>query len=167
MNRLLKLLKVRRSIRQYINKSIPKEKLQEIIDAARFAPTARNLQPWEFVVVTDKLKLNLLAQLAENGRFIAQAAACIAVFSADTKYFLEDGSAATCNILLAATALGIGSCWVAGDKKPYAVQVGGLLNVPTRMKLVSIVALGYPKVRNVFKPVPKRELIDILHWEEF
>ncbi len=167
MNRLLKLLKVRRSIRQYMDKGIPKEKLQEIIDAARFAPTARNLQPWEFVVVTDKLKLNLLAQLADNGKFIAQAAACIAVFSADTKYFLEDGSAATCNILLAATALGIGSCWVAGDKKPYSEQVSSLLNKPEGIKLISLVALGYPNGKNAFKIMPKKPLREILHWEIF
>ena len=116
----LELLCVRRSIRMFQNKSIIREDLEKLVDSARFAPTARNVQPWEFVLVTDKDKLIELAKLAENGRFIAQAAACIAVFCVDTKYYLEDGCAATCNILLAATALGIGSCWVAGDKKPYA-----------------------------------------------
>ncbi len=167
MNRLLDLLKTRRSIRRYKDKSIPKGKLKEIIDAARFAPTARNLQPWEFVVVTDKSKLSLLAQLADNGKFIAQASACIVVFSADTKYFLEDGSAATCNILLAASALGVGSCWVAGDKKKYSLQVGALLNQPEGLKLISLVALGYPESKSAFKTMPKRPLREILHWEIF
>jgi len=167
MNKFLKFLKIRRSIRSFKNKSISKGKLEQICDAARFAVTARNLQPWEFVAVTDQEKLNRLAELAENGRFLAQAAACIAVFSIDTKYFLEDASAATCNILLAATALGIGSCWIAGDKKPYCPQVSVLLNAPVGMKLVSLVALGYPLEKNAFKIVPKKELKAMLHWESF
>ena len=167
MNKFLKFLKIRRSVRVFQNKSIPKNKLEQIVDAARFAATARNLQPWEFVVVTDKHKISQLAGLGENGKFMAQAAACIAVFSVQTKYFLEDGSAATCNILLAATALGIGSCWIAGDKKPYCPQVNALLNAPSGMKLISLVALGYPQEKNVFKMMPKRELKTILHWEKF
>ena len=167
MNKLLKFLKIRRSIRSFKNKSIPKKRLEGIVDAARFAATARNLQPWEFVVVTDKAKLNQLALLAENGRFLAQAAACIVVFSSETKYYLEDGSAATCNILLAATALGIGSCWIAGDKKAYAAEVSGLLNAAAGMKLISMVALGYPAQRNAFGIMPKRGVNEMLHWEKF
>ena len=167
MDNFLKILKIRRSIRVFDNKSISKKQLEKIVDAARFAPTARNLQPWEFVVVTQKSKLSQLAELAENGKFMTQAAACIAVFAVDTKYFLEDGSAATCNILLASTALGIGSCWVAGDKKPYCSQVSVLLKAPSGMKLISMVALGYPQKKNVFKIMPKRELKGMLHWERF
>jgi len=167
MDDFLRFLKIRRSIRAFQAKAIPKKKLEAIVDAARFAATARNLQPWEFVVITDKEVLSKLAELADNGKFIAQAAACIAVFSIDTKYFLEDGSAATCNILLAATALGIGSCWVAGDKKPYCPQVNVLLNAPAGTKLISMVALGYPQEKNVFKAVPKKELQEMLHWERF
>ena len=87
----LELLHGRRSIRMFQDKSINRGDLEKLVDSARFAPTARNVQPWEFVVVTDKHKLTALAQLAENGRFIAQSAACIAVFCADTKYYLEDG----------------------------------------------------------------------------
>ncbi|MFH1190821.1 MAG: nitroreductase family protein [Candidatus Omnitrophota bacterium] len=167
MDNFLKFLKIRRSVRVFDNKGISRGQLEKIVDAARFAPTARNLQPWEFVVVTDKSVLSRIAEVAENGKFMAQAAACIAVFSADTKYFLEDGSAATCNILLASTALGIGSCWVAGDKKPYSQQVNTLLNVPLSMKLISMVALGYPLEKNAFKAIAKRELKELLHWEKF
>ncbi|MDO8489612.1 MAG: nitroreductase family protein [Candidatus Omnitrophota bacterium] len=167
MKELLNLLKTRRSVRIFQNKNIPKEQLDEIIDAARFAPTARNVQPWEFVVVTDKDKLVQLANLGQNAKFMAQAAACIVVFCVDTNYFLEDGCSATCNILLAATALGIGSCWVAGDKKPYCQQVNALLSVPVNMKLISLIVLGYPQEENAFKVVQKRELKELLHWEKF
>lgn len=167
MEDFLKLLKIRRSIRVFQDKDIPKDKLEEILDTARFAPTARNVQPWEFVVVTDKNKLAELANLGQNAGFMAQASVCIAVFCADTHYFLEDGSAATCNILLAATALGIGSCWIAGDKKPYCRQVNALLNAPSGMKLISLIALGYPQEKNTFKIAEKRALKELLHWEKF
>lgn len=163
----LEILKKRRSIREYSDKAIAKETLEKIVDAARFSPTARNAQPWEFVIITEKATLKKIADLAENGRFLAQATAGIAVFCADGKYYLEDGCAATCNILLAATALGIGSCWVAGDKKPYCNEVAKLFNVPSSYKLVSLVALGYPKSKDSFHIAEKRQLKEIAHWESF
>ena len=162
----LEILKVRRSIREYSDEQISKDVLEKIVDAARFSPTARNVQPWEFIVITRIPTLKKISELAENGRFLAQAKACIAVFCADTKYYLEDGCAATCNILLAATALGLGSCWVAGDKKPYCAQVSELLNVPAAYKLVSLVALGYPKSRDSFHIAEKKGLKEVIHWEK-
>jgi nitroreductase len=162
----LEILKTRRSIRQYSDEQIAKDILEKIVDAGRFASTARNVQPWEFVVITQVPTLNKLGDLVENARFLAQAKACIAVFCADTKYYLEDGCAATCNILLAATALGIGSCWVAGDKKSYCVEVADLLNVPAAYKLVSLVALGYPKSKDTFHVAQKRDLKEVIHWEK-
>lgn len=163
----LELLKLRRSIRIFQKKQIPRKELEGIVDTARYAPTARNVQPWEFVVITDTAILKEFAGLAENARFMAQAAACIAVFCAETKYYLEDGCAATCNILLAATALGIGSCWVAGDKKSYSDQINTLLNAPKDVKLISLIALGYPQDKDAFKDTAKRQLKELIHWERF
>jgi nitroreductase len=163
----LEIIKKRRSIREYKDKSIPRDIIERIIDAGRFAATARNVQPWEFIVVTQAASLEKIASLAENGRFIVQAKACIAVFCSDTKYYLEDGCAATENILLAAASLGIGSCWVAGDKKPYAADIGSLLKVPVSFKLVSLIALGYPKLEGSFRSTQKRGLQELLHWEKF
>jgi nitroreductase len=164
---VLEIIKTRRSIREYKDKPIPKEALEKMVDAARFAATARNVQPWEFIIITEETTLRRLGALAENGRFLAQSKACIAIFCAETKYYLEDGCAATCNILLAATALGIGSCWVAGDKKPYCAEVARLLNVPGAFKLVSLIALGYPKSEDSFYVAEKRSLKELIHWERF
>lgn len=164
---LLEILKTRRSVREYSDKEIPKELLEKIVEAARFSPTARNLQPWEFIVITEVPTLKKLGELAENGRFLSQAKACIAVFCTDTKYYLEDGCAATCNILLAAAALGIGSCWIAGDKKPYCAEVAKILNVPANFKLVSLIALGFPKFKDSFYIAKKRDLKELTHWEKF
>lgn len=161
----LECLKSRRSVREYSQEQVSSGILEKIVDAGRFAPTARNVQPWEFIVITEAATLKKLGGIAENGRFLAQAKACIAVFCSDTKYYLEDGCAATCNILLAATALGIGSCWVAGDKKPYCEEVSGLLNVPAGYKLVSLVSLGYPGSKDSLCIAKKRELKEVIHWE--
>jgi len=157
----------RRSIRAYARKPVPEEVFEKIIDAARFAPTARNVQPWEFIVVTDPDLLQKLAGIAEYGKFIAQAAACIAVYCRDTKYYLEDGCAATQNILLAAAALGVGSCWVAGDKKPYCADIGALLGVPSGYKLVSLIPLGYPLSPGELKAVRKRPVDEMVHRDKF
>lgn len=160
-------LKLRRSIRVFQDKEIPKKALGDLIDVARFAPTARNVQPWEFVVITSSQTLKKIGELAENARFMASAKACIAVFCADTKYYLEDGCSATVNILNAAADLGIGSCWVAGDKKPYCEEISNLLGAPAGLKLVSLVALGYPADKNSFKLIDKRSLKEVIHLEKF
>ena len=166
MSDLLEVLKSRRSQRNFLdNKPIPREQLEQIIDCARLAATARNVQPWEFVVVTDQRVRQQIAGIATTGKFIGQASACVIVFCQDTKYYLEDGCAATENILLAAAALGISSCWVAGDKKPYDEDIRNLLSVPQGYKLVSLIALGYD--REEAERAPKRPLIEVLHWEKF
>lgn len=161
----LEALRGRRSVRAYKTDSpIPKETLEAIVDCARLAATARNVQPWEFIVITDPEKLNQVAAISEHGKHIAQSAACIAVVCEDTKYYVEDGAAATQNILVAAWALGLGTCWVAGDKKDYANQLRDLLGAPDTHKLFSLIPLGYA----ASVPTPKkRALADVLHWEHY
>ncbi len=163
----IELLRKRRSIREYKGQPIPDNLLQDFVDSARFAPTARNVQPWEFVIITQKDTLKKISELAENGRFIAQAAACIAVFCHDTKYYLEDGCAATLNIMLAATAFGVGSCWVAGDKKPYCAEVSRLLNAGADLKLVSLISLGWPLSYSELKETEKKPLEKLIHRNKF
>jgi nitroreductase len=155
----------RASVRSYQPKPVSKEYLEKLVDAARRAPSARAVEPWEFVIVTERPILARLGQIAETGSFIAQAAACIAVFCKETKYYLEDGSAATENILLGATDLGLGSCWVAGDKKPYAADVGKLLGVPENVRLISLIALGWPTAKS--RQSKNRSLKEVLHWEKY
>lgn len=155
----------RHSVRAFQpDRPIPREVLTQIVEAGRLAPTARNEQPWEFVVVTERDLLQQLGGFADHGRFIADASACIAVICQATKYYIEDGSAATTQMLLAATDLGIAGCWVAGDKKDYAPQAVHLLGAPPELRLVALIALGY--AANV-KHAPKRALTDVLHWNHF
>lgn len=159
-------IKKRRSIRVFDSKPVSRNLIEELIDCARFAPTARNVQPWEFVVITQKETLRKLGSLARpNGEFIAQSPCCIAVFCQDSKYYLEDGCAATENILIAACDSGLAACWVAGDKKPYCDKVKELLAVPQDYKLISLIPLGYSKSQPTESA--KRPLKEVLHWERF
>jgi nitroreductase len=160
----LETIRLRRSIRKYKPDPVSKEVLKTLVDAGRLAPTARNEQPWEFVVVTDPAKRQRLADLATHGKFIADAPACIVVLCKASDYYLEDGSAATTQIMLAATALGLGTCWVAGDKKDYAPAVAKAVGAPAKYKLVSLISVGY--AAEVASP-NKRGVNDVLHWETF
>lgn len=155
----------RNSVRQFDERPISKEVLRAIVDAGRHAPTARGIEPWEFVIVQDRAKLARIAKACENGRFIKDASCCLIVFCKETKYYLEDGCAATENMLLAACDLGIGSCWVAGDKKPYCQEIKGMVGADDALKLVSMIALGYPK--GVQTPHKRRSVEEVLHWEQF
>ena len=155
----------RHSTRKFDGTPVRRDLLDLLVNAGRLAPTARNEQPWEFVVVTDRRRLEDLAALTDHGKFIAQAGACIAVLCKPSKYYLEDGSAATENLLLAAAAVGLQSCWVAGEKKEYAPRVARFLGAPDSLKLVSLVAVG--RGADSAPPAKKRELAQVRHWEQF
>jgi len=153
------------SVREYLSKAVGKELLLRLVEAGKRAPTARGQEPWEFIIVTQPDMLSKLGVICDHGSFIKNAAACIVVVCRDTKYFLEDGCAATMNILLAAADLNLGACWVAGDKKEYQVEVLNILNVPGEFKLVSLVSLGWPKIQ--LEQNKKRSLKEVAHWEKF
>lgn len=160
----IEMLKTRRSVRAYTQDPVAQDVIEDIVDCGRLAATARNVQPWEFVVVTDPQVRQRLATLATNGPFIADVPVCIVTVCKEGTYYVEDGSAATQNMLLAAQAHGLGSCWVAGDKKPYAQAVLDLIGAPAGYKLVSLIAVGHTQMT----PTPgKRPLADVLHWEKF
>ena len=161
----IEALKSRRSVREYSKKPVPRAVLEDIVDCGRLAATARNVQPWDFVVATDPLRLKAIAKATGvNGPFIAEAAACVVVLCKDTKYYLEDGSAATQNLIVAARGHGLGSCWVAGDKKSYAEEIRRMVGAPATHKLIALVPVGHPEEN----PQPKkRPLSSVLHWESF
>lgn len=160
----IEVLKTRRCVRKFDSKGVPRGLIEDIVDCGRLAATAINIQPWEFVVLTSPAKLRQLAEITDHGKFIGGAQACVVVLCRASKYYLEDGSAATQNILLAARAHGLGACWVAGDKKAYAAEICHLIGASsTEFRLVSLVPLGYPAEEPVKS---KRPLSEVLHWEQ-
>ena len=159
------IFRQRRSVRLFKSDPVSDTNIEKVVLAASLAPTARNVQPWEFVVIKEQDRREKIAGLASpNGSFIKSAPICIAVFCQDTKYYLEDGCGATVQALLCAAALGLGTCWVAGDKKDYAEKVRDFLGMPAAYKLVSSIAMGYAAE---LPTTPKRPLKDLIHWEVF
>ena len=160
----MECMRSRRSIRVYQRRPVPREVVESIVDCGRLAATAVNLQPWLFMAVENEQLRRSIAEATDYGKFIADAPCCIAVFCRKVKYFVEDGSAATQNILNAARALGLASCWVAGHQKPYAARIRDLLGLPAEYQLVSLVPVGY----GAEEPKPeKRSLSEVLRWNHY
>jgi nitroreductase len=163
MNIVTTVIKSRHSVRKFKPDPVDPVIIRDAIECARHAPTAMNVQPWLFGIVQDRKMLEKIAQLTEHGKFIAKAPLCIAVFGEkNATYYLEDCCAATENLIIALQAHGIGSCWVAGDKKPYAEEVQKLLNVPDTYTLVSLVPAGIPADISI---VQKKDLKQVVFKE--
>jgi nitroreductase len=140
----------RRSIRKYQDRAIPEEKIQRILEAAMNAPSAHNQQPWELVVITERKLLNSIPVFHPYSRMLAQAPMAILVCSTmkDLKspdFWRQDCSAATENILIEATELGIGSVWLGVYPKESIMEgLRQLFALPANVLPFSLVALGYP-----------------------
>jgi nitroreductase len=158
----LEALRKRRSIRRFTGDGIPKRNLETIVDAGRLAATGSNLQPWEFVVVTERA---MIAELTVAEAWIAQAGAVIVVvMDPSSRWWVEDGSAAIENMLLATTALGYGACWVEGDMLPHEEHFKKLLGIPVQKRVLAIVPIGIP----AHTPAPKKKSLEgVLHWEQY
>jgi nitroreductase len=164
MKNTIEVLRTRRSIRTYAEIPVEHWIIEEIIDCARLAPTAMNDQPWDFIVLTAKEDLRRIPTMLGHGEFIANAAFAVLVLASATDCALEDCSAATENLLIAAAAHGIGSCWVAGARQPYAPVVAKAFGAPEDRQLIAIVSFGYPAEN---PQVEKRALAEVLHWNRF
>jgi nitroreductase len=160
----IEAIRDRRSIRAYQQKLVERSIIEQIVDCARLAPTALNEQPWDFVVLTRKADFERIPPMIGHGEFIANAAFAVLVLARETDYAVEDCCAATENLLIAAAARGIGSCWVAGTKQAYGPAVVREFGAPADRQLVAIVSFGYPAEE---PKVEKRALNDVLHWERF
>ena len=142
----------RRSIRKYEQKKIPSEVLGKILEAGRKAPSAANRQPWHFIVVTDDaIKLELSKGLFNKHikKSPVTIVGCADQGFVNRKWSIVDTTIALQNMVIAAWAVGVGSCWV-GDFKEEKVR--RLLNIPNKWKVVALISLGYPAE----KPRPTR-----------
>ncbi len=158
----LEAIKKRRSVRSYTGESIPREDLEKIVDAGRLAASGSNRQPWDFIVVTEKTTIE---KLKVASKWMEKAGAIIAVvLDPYSRWWLEDGSAAVENILIASTALGYGSCWLEGYTLPLEEEFKALLGIPKAKRLLTLVPIGVPKS---WPTVEKRPLEDVIHWEKY
>lgn len=165
----LQAIKERRSIRNFAATPIATEVLKDLVDCGRMAPSGHNKQARCFLVLTDREKIDGVGKITTWANFIIdKAQACILVVcdQQNSATLLEDGCAATENILVAATAYGLASCWVAGYGMPYIEELEKYLNVPANAKLIAVVPLGYPADANPEAPA-RKSLDEVLKWNSF
>ena len=152
MNPLLQFIYSRRSIRKYTGQAIPESILTDLLEAAMAAPSAVAKDPWHFVVLRSRAVMDKLATALPNGQMLKSAAAAFIVcgdlqqaHDQELSFLLQDVSAAIENILLAATALGLGACWLGiHPREERITAVRSLFSLPDTVIPVSGVALGWP-----------------------
>jgi nitroreductase len=158
----LEAIRKRRSVRHYTGEPIPREDLETIVDAGRLAASGYNTQPWDFIVVTEQETIDQLKVVAW---WMGEAGAIIAVvLDPSSRFWLEDGSAAVENMLIASTALGYGSCWLEGNMQPLEEKFKALLGVPEEKRLFTLVPIGVPVE---WPTKEKKPLAEVIHWERY
>jgi nitroreductase len=158
----LEAIRKRRSVRKYTGDSIRREDLEKIVDAGRLAASGSNRQPWDFIVVTDQAMIDKLKVAAE---WMEKAGAIIAVvMDPSSRWWVEDGSAAVENMLIASTALGCGSCWLEGYTLRWEEEFKALLGIPKEKRLLTLVPIGVPTEWPVKE---KKSLEEVIHWERY
>jgi len=152
---MLEIINNRRSCRAFSSQEVEKEKVDLLLRAAMQAPSAHNEQPWAFIVVTDKNLLCKYAEEVKSATMLKEAPLAIVVCALrdkiKTPLYQQDLAAATQNILLQATSLGLGSCWLGvAPRAERMEQVRALFNIPEEAEPFSTIALGYPKDNSIF-----------------
>ena len=146
---VMEAINKRCSVRSYTDRAVETEKLDSILEAARLAPSASNRQEWRFIVVRDKKIRQSLMQAAKNQAFVGQAPVVIACCAETDNHLMTCGQAcypidvaiAIEHMALKATEEGLGTCWIGAFHED---KVKEILGIPDRVRVVELLALGYP-----------------------
>ncbi|MCK9572980.1 MAG: nitroreductase family protein [Candidatus Omnitrophica bacterium] len=146
-------IKKRRSVREYLDKPVEEQKLKEILEAARLAPSASNKQEWRFVVVTNKGLREQLVKAAKGQAFVGQVPVVIACCAETDNHVMTCGqlcypidvAIAIDHITLRAVELGLGTCWIGAF---WEDEVRKILDIPKDIKVVELLCLGYAKEKS-------------------
>jgi len=166
---MIEILRQRRSIRKYQDKKIEPGKIDILKEMILRSPSSRNLKPWQFIFVEDKIMLEKLSKAKFHGiSFLKDAALGIVVCGDEDEsdVWIEDCSIASILIQLVGQSLGLGNCWIQIRKRKYNnVQpsedyIRKLLTLPENIKVLSIISLGYPDEKK--ESIPKEDL----DWEK-
>lgn len=169
------LARTRRSIRRFSDKPVEKQKVDLMIEALLRSPSSRGFMPWEFVVVTEPDTIAELAQSKPQGAAFLKNAPLALVICVDPQtsdVWVEDGAIASTYAHLAATDLGLGSCWIQLRNRHYSEtqtagqRVGEILSLPDHLEVLSIVAVGYAVEEK--EPHPEAALKrEKVHYEKY
>ena len=168
---VLSAIRKRRSIRDYLKKEVEEEKLSLILEAARQAPSASNRQEWRFIVVKDKVSKAKLCCAAKNQEFVNAAPVIIVCCAQTDNHVMTCGQAcyaidlaiAIDHMTLAAVELGLGTCWIGAF---YEEKVKKILNIPDNIRVVEMLALGYP-AKKLIAPKNRLGLDDIVFFDKW
>jgi len=171
---LQEAIKGRRSIRNFKKQNIPEETITRLIEAASYAPSAGNIQPWHFIIVRNPTIKKKLAESALNQHHVEQAPVVIVVCADEkrssigygtrgrTLYCLQDTAAATQNILLTAHSLGLGTCWIGAFNEDEAKEA---VNAPEGVRPVVMIPVGIPDEKP--RQRGRKLLSQITHYDGF
>ena len=154
------------AVRAYDHKPVPPDALRRILDAAHLTGSSQNGQPWHFIVIQDRAKLQRLGEALPSGRYLAQAAFAVAVaVDGSSRYRLADAGRAIQSMMLTGWSEGIGSNWVGFEETldPVAPELG----VPTNQRLVAIVPFGYPAATLGKGKKQRRPFAQVVHSETY
>jgi len=160
----------RRSIRKYTGEKVTDNKIEILLKAGMYAPSAVNKQPWHFIVFRDRKVIEEIIKIHPNGRMLKNSDVAILVcwddnLQHDVGYGPVDCSAATQNILLAAHGTGLGAVWVGIYPRENRIKgVHKLFKLPDNIKPFSIISIGYPAEK---KALPDRYKKDRIHYEKW
>ncbi|MDR2036703.1 MAG: nitroreductase family protein [Bacteroidales bacterium] len=163
----------RTSIREYRDRPVTREQLEILVKAGMAAPSAMNKQPWRFIIVDDKEVLHALGKDIQTSKMVQQAPAAIVVCGDMQlagegwlqQYWIQDCSAASQNILLAITDMGLGGVWTSVYPAPDRMEkVSGILDLPGHIIPLNIIPVGYPDKK--YSPRNKWDANKV-HWNKF
>jgi nitroreductase len=172
MSDALSVIHSRKSVRSFTGQSVSKDALDKVLRAGMAAPTAVNMQPWAFIVVTDRKTLDALAAGLPYAKMLDKAGAAIIVCAIperahhkSTEFAVIDATLASENILLAAEALGLGALWTAAYPYEDRMDVARkALNIPKDIIPLNVIPVGHPtgadKPKDKYKP-------ENIHWEKW
>lgn len=166
LDNLLEFLKSRRSVRKFKETRPPIEEVVKAIDVARFAPSAKNSQPWRFIVIDNPEIIKKLASIhpgAEPLRNAPLAVAVVCCIDESPVSYMLDCANATTYLLLALHALGLGSVWIQTLRN--IEEIGRILELPQNMVPVALIAVGYPNENPL--PKPRKSLEEIVYLNKY
>jgi nitroreductase len=129
------------AVRRYQDKPVPEATVRRIVEAGRLTGSAKNMQPWHFIIIQDRETLRRLGALAQTGPYVAQAALAVVVAVDKSPFAVSDASRAIQSMLLTAWADGVGSNWVGFGGLE---EVKALLKIPATLDVLAILPFGYP-----------------------
>lgn len=166
MERCLDLLLTRRSVRKFESREVSDDTIRRMLDVARYAPSARNSQPWEFVVIKDRKLIDELGRVHKYASPLLNAPLAIVVLCdprASPTSYLVDCANATLYLMLAAHTLGLGSVWIQSLRDTE--RINNLIGAPAGKVPVAVLALGYPAESP--SPPRRKDLSDLVHLNRY